>query len=419
MAETVVLAYSGGLDTSVAIRWLQEKYNLEVITLTADVGSERDLLAIQQRGEQIGAKKALVTDLKEAFVKYFVFPALRAGVIYEGQYLLATALARPLIAKALVDAAREYGAKAVAHGCTGKGNDQVRFDISVGALAPDLKVIAPVREWGMNREDEIEYARQNNIPIPVTIDSPFSTDQNLWGRSIEAGVLEDPNVEPPEEIYTWTVSPESAPNTPEYLTIRFEQGVPVALDGEDLDGVSLILRLNDIGGRHGVGRVDHVENRLVGIKSREIYEAPAGAILWAAHQALETLTLTKDQARLKARIAQDYADMIYNGLWFSAFHQDIAAYVQSTQRHVSGDVRVKLYKGNATVVGRTSPRSLYSYALATYDKGDAFDQSSAVGFIRLWGLPLQIQAQTQLLPNPGDTLNILPPPAKFEGTGDA
>lgn len=419
MAETVVLAYSGGLDTSVAIRWLQEKYNLDVITLTADVGSERDLLAIQQRAEQIGAKEALVTDLKEAFVKYFVFPALQAGVIYEGQYLLATALARPLIAKALVDAARQYGAKAVAHGCTGKGNDQVRFDISVGALAPDLRVIAPVREWGMNREDEIEYARQNDIPIPVTIDSPFSTDQNLWGRSIEAGVLEDPNVEPPEEIYTWTVSPENAPNTPEYLTIRFEQGVPVTLNGEDLDGVSLILRLNDIGGRHGVGRVDHVENRLIGIKSREIYEAPAGAVLWAAHQALETLTLTKDQSRLKARIAQDYADMIYNGLWFSAFHQDLAAYVQSTQRHVSGDVRVKLYKGNATVVGRTSPRSLYSYALATYDKGDAFDQSSAVGFIRLWGLPLQIQAQTQLLPNPGDAPNILPPPATFEGTGDA
>lgn len=229
--------------------------------------------------------------------------------------------------------------------------------------------------------------------------------------------MEDPNVEPPEEIYTWTVSPEKAAARPEYLSIRFEQGIPVALDDEELDGVSLILRLNDIGGRHGVGRVDHVENRLIGIKSREIYEAPAGTILWAAHQALETLTLTRDQARLKARIAQDYADMIYNGLWFSAFHQDIAAYVQSTQRHVSGTVRVKLYRGQATVIGRTSPRSLYSYELATYDKGDTFDQSAAVGFIQLWGLPLRNQAKRQLLPNPGDAPNILPPPAKIEGTG--
>lgn len=412
---TVVLAYSGGLDTSVAIKWIEEKYDLEVITLTADVGSERDLAAIKARADLIGAKRSLVVDAKELFVNHFVFPALQAGVIYEGQYLLATALARPLIAKLLVDVARDHGATAVAHGCTGKGNDQVRFDISVGALAPDLKVIAPVREWGMNREDEIEYARRNNIPIPVTAENPYSTDQNLWGRSIEAGVLEDPDVEPPEDVYTWTVSPRRAPDDPEYVEIRFERGVPVALNGEDLDGVSLILRLNEIGGRHGVGRVDHVENRLVGIKSREIYEAPAGTILWTAHQALEALTLTKDQSRLKARVALDYADMIYNGLWFSAFHQDLAAYVQSTQRHVSGTVRVRLFKGLATVVGRTSPRSLYSYALATYDRGDQFDQAAAVGFIQLWGLPLRVQAQTQLLPNPEDALNILPPPGNIEG----
>jgi argininosuccinate synthase len=412
---TVVLAYSGGLDTSVAIRWLEDKYNLEVITLTADVGSERDLAAIKARADQIGAKRSFVVDAKELFVTHFVIPALQAGVIYEGQYLLATALARPLIAKLLVDVAREHGASAVAHGCTGKGNDQVRFDISVGALAPDLKVIAPVRDWGMNREDEIEYARRNDIPIPVTAENPYSTDQNLWGRSIEAGVLEDPDVEPPEDVYTWTVSPRQAPDEPEYLEIRFERGVPVAIGDEELDGVSLILRLNEIGGRHGVGRVDHVENRLVGIKSREIYEAPAGQILWTAHQALEALTLSKDQARIKARIAIDYADMIYNGLWFSAFHQDLAAYVQSTQRHVSGTVRVRLYKGQATVVGRTSPRSLYSHALATYDRGDQFDQSAAVGFIQLWGLQLRVQAQTQLLANPGDAMNILPPPANIEG----
>ena len=414
-AGTVVLAYSGGLDTSVAVSWLQEKYDLEVITLTADVGSERELSSIQERALQIGAKRALVVDAKELFVNHFVFPALQAGVIYEGQYLLATALARPLIAKLLVDAAREHGATAVAHGCTGKGNDQVRFDVSVAALAPDLKVIAPVREWGMNREDEIEYARRHDIPIPVTVDSPYSTDQNLWGRSIEAGVLEDPNLESPEEIYTWTRAPKDAPEQEEYLEIRFERGVPVALGDDELDGVSLIARLNEIGGKHGVGRVDHVENRLVGIKSREIYEAPAGTILWQAHQALEALTLSKDQARLKARVALDYADMIYNGLWFSAFHQDLAAYVQSTQRHVSGTARVKLYKGQATVVGRTSPRSLYSYALATYDKGDRFDQSAAVGFIQLWGLQLRVQAQTQLLPNPEDAPNILPPPAHIEG----
>lgn len=412
---TVVLAYSGGLDTSVAIKWIQEKYDLDVITLTADVGSERDLAQIQQKALDVGAKRALVVDAKDLFVSHFVWPALQAGVLYEGQYLLATALARPLIAKLLVDSAREHNATAVAHGCTGKGNDQVRFDISVGALAPDLKVIAPVREWGMNREDEIEYARRNNIPIPVTVDNPYSTDQNLWGRSIEAGVLEDPNVEPPDDIYTWTTAPEAAPNAAEYISIRFERGLPVALDAEEIDGVSLIGRLNETGGRHGVGRVDHVENRLVGIKSREIYEAPAGTILWTAHQALEALTLSKDQSRLKARVALDYADMIYNGLWFSAFHQDLAAYVQSTQRHVSGTVRVRLYRGQATVVGRTSPRSLYSYALATYDRGDQFDQSSAVGFIQLWGLQLRVQAQTQLLPNPEDALNILPPPAHIEG----
>lgn len=335
MKERVVLAYSGGLDTSVAIRWLQEQYHAEVIALTVDVGSERNLEAIRQKAERIGAVKALVYDAKDLFIRYFVFPALQADAVYEGRYPLATALARPLIAKLLVDVAREYGATAVAHGCTGKGNDQVRFDVSVMALAPDLKIIAPVREWRMTRDEEIAFAERNGIPVPATRSSPYSVDQNLWGRSIEAGILEDPWAEPPEEVYAWTRSIAAAPDTPRVIEIDFERGIPVALDGERLDGVTLVSRLNEIAGEHGVGRIDHLENRLVGIKSREIYEAPAATVLLQAHQALEDMTLSKEQARFKAIVAQHYADMVYNGLWFTAFHQDLAAYVQSTQRHVT------------------------------------------------------------------------------------
>ena len=407
MAEKVVLAYSGGLDTSVIIRWLIENGGYQVVTLTVDLGNQPKLDEIRDRAYKIGAVKAVVIDAQELFVQHFVWPALKAGALYEGQYPLATALGRPLIAKLLVDAAREEGASSVAHGCTGKGNDQVRIDVSVGALAPDLKVLAPVREWELKtREEEIQYAQQRGIPVPVTKESPYSTDENLWGRSIEAGVLEDPWTEPPEDVYLWTKSPQQAPASPEYVEIEFTKGAPVALNGERLEGVALIDRLNRLAGQHGVGRIDHVENRLVGIKSREIYEAPAATVLLQAHKALEQMTLSKEQVRSKERVAQDYADLIYNGLWFTAHHQDLAAYVASTQRHATGTVRVRLHKGVSTVVGRKSPESLYSLSLATYDTGDTFDQKAAVGFIQIWGLPVRVQAQTQLLKQPEGPLGI-------------
>lgn len=397
--KSVILAYSGGLDTSVAIKWIPEKYDgMEVIALTIDLGSERNLPEIRQRALDVGAKDAVVVDGRDLFIKYFAFPALQAGAIYEKEYPLATAIGRPLIAKLLVDVAHEKGASAVAHGCTGKGNDQVRLDVSVQALDPKLQIIAPVREWKMSRPEEIEYARQNNIPIPATVDSPYSTDVNLWGRSIEAGILEDPWVEPPNEVWLWTKNPEDAPNTAQYAEIEFEKGIPIALDGEEMDGVKLVQQLNDIAGEHGVGRIDHVENRLVGIKSREIYESPAAVVLHQAHQALEDMTLSRDQARFKATISNQIAEMIYNGLWFSSLHQDLRAFVESSQRHVSGTVRVKLFKGASMIVGRKSPKSLYQYELATYDKGDTFDSDAALGFISLWGLPLRTQASIQMLP---------------------
>ena len=334
-------------------------------------------------------------DAKDTFIRDFVFPSLQADAIYEGQYTLATAIARPLIAKLLVETALKEEATAVAHGCTGKGNDQVRFDVSVAALAPQLKVIAPAREWNMTREETIKYAKRYGIPVPVTVASPYSLDENLWGKSIECWVLEDPWTEPPEEIYTWTKSPNDSPNKPRYVEIGFQRGLPTSLDGEKLSPVELVEELNSLAGEHGVGRTDHVENRLVGIKSREVYEAPAATVLLTAHLALEQMTLSKDQLRFKAKVAQEYADIIYNGLWFSALHQDLAAYVKSTQKWVSGTVRVKLFKGKATVVGRKSPRSLYSYKLATYDEADQFDQSASVGFIQIFGLPVKTQAQVQ------------------------
>jgi argininosuccinate synthase len=395
MSDKVVLAYSGGLDTSVAIKWIKEKYNLDVIALTIDVGNERDFSTIRQKALNVGAIKALVVDAKDSYVKEYVFPALQADALYEGEYPLATALARPLMAKLLVDTAWEEGASTVAHGCTGKGNDQVRFEVSINALAPELKIIAPAREWGMTREQTINYAQRYGIPVSVTAASPYSIDENLWGRSIECGVLEDPWVEAPEEVFTWTRSVGEAPDKSEYVEIGFEKGVPVTIDGQQLDGVSLIQQLNELAGRHGVGRIDHLENRLVGIKSREIYEAPAATVLLQAHQALEAMTLSKSQLRFKQKVAQEYADLIYNGLWFTRLHQDLAAYVKSSQRFVTGIVRLKLFKGSSSVVGRKSPFSLYSYGLATYDKADVFDQSASPGFIHLWGLSARTQAQVQ------------------------
>lgn len=397
MPGKVVLAYSGGLDTSVAIKWIKEKYDLDVVTLTVDVGAnDRDLESVRERATQIGAVKSIVRDVKEDFVKYFIWPALQAGAIYEGQYPLATALARPLIAWNLVQVAREEGCTAVAHGCTGKGNDQVRFDISVNVLAPDLKIIAPVREWRMTRDEEIEYARVNNIPLLSASQKRFSVDQNLWGRSVEAGPLEDPWNEPPEEAYEWTGHPDEWPNEPQEISLEFERGLPVALDGERLDGVSLITKLNAIAGKHGVGRIDHIENRLVGIKSREVYEAPAGVVLHKAHRWLEDITLTKEAARFKEKVAAEYADLIYNGLWFSPLHQDLAAYVASSQRFVTGTVRLKLFKGMVVKSGTRSPQSLYNFALATYDKGDQYNHDAAIGFINIFGLGLRNQSQTQL-----------------------
>ncbi|GAC1660735.1 MAG: argininosuccinate synthase [Ktedonobacteraceae bacterium] len=405
---TVVLAYSGGLDTSVAIRWIKEKYDLDVIALTIDVGNERDLPAIAERARQIGAVKAMVVDGREDFVRYFVWPALQAGAIYEGQYPLATALARPLIARLLVEVARAEGAVAVAHGCTGKGNDQVRFDVSINTLAPDLKIIAPVREWSMTRDNEIAYATEHKLPISVTNASPYSVDQNLWGRSVECGILEDPWAEPPEDVYAWTINPDNVEHTePTYVEISFLHGIPIALNGEEIEGYKLVESLNKTAGQYGIGRIDHIENRLVGIKSREIYEAPGAVVLHAAHKALESLTLSRDQIRFKESVVSEYSRLIYNGQWYSALHQDLAAYVQSTQRFVSGIVRMKFSHGNCAVVGRKSDYSLYDHGLATYDSGDQFDHNAALGFIKLWGLPLTTQAQAQLLPSIGIEGNLL------------
>ena len=396
--ETCVLAYSGGLDTSVAVAWLRETFGFEVVTCTGDLGSVRDLATLQKKAIASGARKAIVQDARDVFVEYFVWPALQADALYQDRYPLATALGRPLLAKLLVDAARAENAKFVAHGCTGKGNDQVRFDLAVGALAPDLKVIAPMR-GGMNmtRDEEIDYARKRGIPVEATKKTPYSVDMNLWGRSIEAGVLEDPWGAPPRDIYQWTVDPEEAPAKPREIVIEFREGVPSKVGGEELGGVALIERLNEVGGKYGVGRIDQIEDRLVGIKSREIYEAPAAVILHTAHKALEEMVLTKDALRFKSGVAREYAEIVYNGLWFTAHHQDLAVYVGSTQRFVSGEIRIRLDRGTLSVVGRRSPHSLYSTALATYGKGDLFDHKASEGFITVFGMSLRTQARTQAL----------------------
>jgi len=414
--ETVVLAYSGGLDTSVAVTWIQETYGLDVITLTIDLGTHEDLDTIRQRALDVGAVQALVIDATDVFVDYFLWPSLQGGALYEGAYPLATALGRPLIAKLLVDTAHQHGATAVAHGCTGKGNDQVRFDVAIKTLDPEMKIIAPAREWGMTREQEIDYAAQKGIEIDVTKQKRYSTDENLWGRSVECGILEDPWVEPPDDAYELTVSPADAPDEPEYVEIGFQKGVPTSLNGEELDGADLIERLNAQAGKHGVGRIDHIENRVVGIKSREIYEAPAAILLHTAHRALEGMVMTRPALRFKEVVATHYADMIYDGLWFSKFHQDLAAYVLSSQQVVSGTVRMKLFKGQATKVGLVSDYSLYSKALATYDEGDLFDHKAALGFISLHGLPTRTQAQIlkTALPDEAVRPRLSPPELKPE-----
>jgi len=392
-----VLAYSGGLDTSVAVHWLQEELGFDVVTLTADLGGEgRDAAAVTDRALRAGAVAAHVVDARRVFVEHFVYPTLSAGALYEGVYPLATALARPLIAKLLVDVAREEGAVAVAHGCTGKGNDQVRFDIATAALAPELEVVAPVRDWDMGRPQEIAYAAARGIDVEATVESPYSVDANLWGRSVEAGVLEDPWSQPPEEVFAWTADPATARADGEEFTIVFDSGVPVSLDGERLAPEELVLRLNTVAGRNGVGRIDHVENRLVGIKSREVYEAPAAVTLHTAHAALETVALSRDVAHLKRQLSAEWARLVYDGLWFGALRNALAAFVVSTQEHVSGEVRVRCARGVVTVSGRRAQRSLYSSSLATYDRdGDTFDHGAARGFIELFGLPLRNQARVQ------------------------
>ena len=389
----IVLAYSGGLDTTVAVPWLQEKYDADIITLTIDLGMV-ELEPIRQRALSIGATEALTVDGRETLVNEFLFPSFQAGTIYEEQYPLATALGRPLIARYLVEAAKRHDAYAIAHGCTGKGNDQVRLEVGISALGPEIDVIAPIRDWGMSRDDEIEYGQARNLPINANR-SRFSTDENLWGRSVEAGELEDPWLEPPEDAYAWTSPVTSTPDEATYVEIHFDQGVPTAVDGESMGSVALVNHLNTLSGTHGIGRIDHVENRLVGIKSREIYECPAATLLHVAHTSLEAMTLTRDQARMKARISQEYADVIYNGLWFTAHRADLNAYIQSTQRFVTGDIRVRLHKGTCVVVGRQAPKALYNYGLATYDRADEFDHSSAEGFIKIYGLSVKTENQVQ------------------------
>ncbi len=397
MAEKIILAYSGGLDTSVMVPWIKEKYGYDVVTYTCDLGQGEDIQKIREKALKTGAVDAVAEDARNLFVDHFVFPAIMAGALYEGKYPLATALGRPLIAKLMVDCARKYNAKAVAHGCTGKGNDQVRFDVTFQTLAPDLKIVAPVREWSLTRPESIKFAKEHNIPVEATTENPYSVDQNLFGRSCEAGVLEDPWDEPPAEAYNWSVDPIKAPNEPEYVELEFSHGVPIGMNGTKMDGASLIEKLNVIAGKHGVGRIDHVENRLVGIKSRELYEAPAAVVLHEAHREIESLCLSKQASRFKTIVSQEYADLIYNGLWFSAYHQDLFAFIASNQRFVDGFARVKLYKGKATVVGRKSENSLYSKKLATYDEGSSYDQSAAQGFIKIHGLSQTTQATRQLL----------------------
>ncbi|HAZ64753.1 MAG TPA: argininosuccinate synthase [Armatimonadetes bacterium] len=390
--KRIALAYSGGLDTSVAVKWLAEKYNAEIVAVAIDVGEEKNYEAIRTKALAVGAVESHVVDARDRFVREFLWPALKAGAVYNDKYLLATALARPLIVEEMVRIAEATGCDAVAHGCTGKGNDQVRFEVGFAALNPGLTVIAPAREWNMSRDEEIEYARVHGVPIPVDLDNPYSTDVNLWGRSCECGVLEDPNNSPPAGAYEWTVDPLDAPNEPERVTIGFEQGVPVSLNGQALDPSPLIAQLNEIAGRHGVGRYDVLEDRLVGIKSREIYEAPAGAVLYAAHMDLEHLTLDKDTLEFKRSVSQRWGQLVYNGLWHGTLLPHLNAFVDSTQRNVTGEVRVRLYKGSAVVEGRKSPNALYSYEMATYDKADQFDHSAALGFITIWGLPTKLSA---------------------------
>lgn len=391
--EKVILAYSGGLDTSVAITWLSKDY--DVIAVCMDVGEGNDLDFIHDKALKVGAIESHVIDVKDEFAEDYVLVALQGHTFYEQKYPLVSALSRPLISKKLVEITHQTGATTIAHGCTGKGNDQVRFEVAIASLDPKLKVIAPVREWKWSREEEITYAKENGVPIPADLDSPYSVDQNLWGRANECGVLENPWNIAPEDAYDLTVAPEDAPDSPEFVEIEFKAGVPVALDGKAYKLADLILELNDLAGKHGVGRIDHVENRLVGIKSREVYECPGAVTLLAAHKEIEDLTLVRELAHFKPIIENELSNLIYNGLWFNPATEALIAYLKSTQTVVNGVAKVKLYKGSATVVARKSDNSLYDESLATYTSADTFDQDAAIGFIKLWGLPSKVHAEVQ------------------------
>ena len=389
--EKLILAYSGGLDTSVAIAWLKKDY--DVIAVCLDVGEGKDLKFIHDKALSIGAVESHVLDVKDEFAEEYVLPALQAHAYYEQKYPLVSALSRPLISKKLVEMAHKTGATAIAHGCTGKGNDQVRFEVAISALDPSLKVVAPVREWKWAREEEIKFAIEHGVPVPANLDSPYSVDQNLWGRANECGVLENPWNEAPEDAFGITVAVEDAPDTPEYVDIEFKEGKPVAINGQEMKLADLIQKLNVMAGAHGVGRIDHVENRLVGIKSREIYECPGAVTLLAAHKEIEDLTLVREVSHFKPIMENELSNLIYNALWFSPATKAIMAYIKETQKVVNGTAKVKLYKGSARVVARKSPNSLYDENLATYTAADSFDQDAAIGFIKLWGLPTQVNSQ--------------------------
>ena len=389
MKDTILLAYSGGLDTSVLVKWLQEKYDADLITITLDVGQQNDLKKVEEKARKLGVKKHYSIDAKKEFVTDHVFSAIKANALYEGKYPVSTALARPLIASKIVETAEKEEVSTVAHGCTGKGNDQVRFDVTIKALAPNLKVMAPVREWGLTRDEEMKFAKTNGIEISHS-SNPYSIDQNLWGRSIECGPLENPEQEPPEDVFEWTVPPEKAPDKPEYVTIKFENGVPCAMNGINLHPVTLIQTLNKIAGKHGIGRIDHMEDRLVGIKSREVYECPAAVVLLEAHKDLEKMVLTRHQVLFKQQVDAQWTLLVYTGLWMDPLREDLEAFIDKTQERVCGEVKVKLYKGGFQVVGRTSPMSLYDKNLATYDLQTSFNQSWSEGFIELWGLPTRV-----------------------------
>ena len=380
-----MLAYSGGLDTSVMIKWLQEKYGSEVITITVNVGQLENLTEAEEKANNLGVLKHYSIDAKNEFAEDYVFPAIKANALYEGKYPISTTLSRPLIVKKMVKIAEKHGATALAHGCTGKGNDQIRFDITIGALAPDLKIIAPVREWSMTRAEEIEYAKKHGIPVS-TAAKKYSIDQSIWGRSIECGILEDASQEPPEDAYEWTTSPEKAPKKPEYVTITFESGIPVALNGKVLAPLALIESLNETAGKHGIGRIDHIEDRMVGIKSREIYECPAATVLIETHKDLEKMVLTRHEVLFKQQIDAQWTFLAYAGLWLDPLKEDLDAFINKSQENVTGKVHVKLYKGTAQITGRSSPMSLYDQNLVNYNIKTGFNQVYSKGFIELWGL---------------------------------